>query len=216
MYGRGSREWEALIASPPRNVTAIANLGNGPGNLPDANAQALLARARARGIRVVGYVYTRYSSRPLREVERDVDRWERWYPIDGIFVDNVTSNGSTFAYYRKLSEHIRSWREHLIVMNGWVKREFMSLMNVNVSFEGSFTQFVHRREQAWTAFYAPHRLANIVYGVPDTASMRKVLQIAARRTLGTLFVTQADYPSPYFELPSFLRSQDRFLARQGC
>jgi hypothetical protein len=215
MYGGRPDMWRQLTSSPPRATTAIANLGNGPGRSRDAGWATRFAAARAAGIRVIGYVYTRYGKRSLPRVKRDIARWERWYPIDGIFVDNLTSNREgNLRYYTAVSASIRRWRAHFIVMNGWATREYMALTDVLLPFEGPLWKFKTFRTPEWTRSFHASRFANIVYGVPNRTAMRSVLDTARQRGLGMLYVTNRPASHPYFRLPSFLRTQDDYLRRE--
>jgi hypothetical protein len=217
MYGEIAPMWRKLTASAPRTTTAIANLGNGPGQRRDPASAALFARARAAGIRVVGYVYTSFGRRPLSQVRRDVRRWARWYPVDGVFVDNVTSNGGQFRYYRTVSRYIRASGTPFIVMNGYVTRKYMRLTDIVLMLEGNLADFRRFRTPAWTRSFEAWRMASIVYGVPGRKAMRSVLRQASLRNVGTVYVTDAKFPTPYFSLPRFSDSRNAFLrARSGC
>jgi hypothetical protein len=37
-----------------------------------------------------------------------------------------------------------------------------------------------------------------------------------QRNIGNLYVTDAHWPSPYFEIPSFYGDQRAYLRRSGC
>jgi hypothetical protein len=212
MYGDVPRMWRNLTAARPRATTAIANLGNGPGRKRVPEMAALFAKARAAGIRVVGYVYTSYGKRSLRTVKREVDRWERWYPVDGIFVDNLTSaRTGNLSYYRRLSAHIKTWPANFIVMNGWATVEYMPLLDVIIPFEGPLATFKTFRMPVWAGSFDASRFANIVYGVRSANAMRSVFDAAAQRNLGMLYVTDRPGPHPYFKLPSYLGEQERYL-----
>ena len=208
MYGDVDRMWRRLAAAPPtRPTTAIANLGNGPGTSRDPQRAELLERARAAGIHVVGYVYTRYGRRPLARVRRDVARWEQWYGVDGIFVDNVASTRPrNFAYYRSVSRTIRGSRGRLVVMNGWATADYMKLTDVLLMFEGNLAGFRRVRLPEWTRSFDASRFASIVYGVPGSAAMRTVLDDSAARNVGTVYVTDRRRPHPYRSLSGFLGS----------
>lgn len=219
MYGDLIKMWSDLTAAPPAGTIAIANLGNGPGPSRNPRMVEMFAAARAAGVRVIGYVYTRFGARRIAQVRRDIDRWQRWYPVDGIFVDNVSPGrrDENLGYFTAVSAHIRTYDEHLIVMNGWVTREYMRLANVVIPFEGSYGDFWSFRAPSWAAAVSAKRFASIVYGVPGQAAMRAVLEEAQRRRLGTVYVTDAPGSQPYFDLPSFLPAQSRYLQRsRGC
>ena len=62
---------------------------------------------RAAGGRVIGYVYSSYTDRPLQQVLDDIDRYDDWYNIDGIFVDEMANTGPAerLNYYKR---HLQS------------------------------------------------------------------------------------------------------------
>jgi spherulation-specific family 4 protein len=217
MYGGYASNWRRLTASPPRAAIAIANLGNGPGQERYPAWADIFARAQAAGVRVVGYVYTRFGTRSRAQVERDVDRWERWYPVDGIFVDNGTANPSKVPYYSALLGHIRSQPRNFTVMNGGVIRDYMPLTDVVVSYEGDLPNFARHVEPDWISSLPAAKFGTIVHGVRSESAMRSVLDTARQRNLGTIYVTDARFPTPYFSLSSFLGAQETYLRRnRGC
>jgi hypothetical protein len=219
MYGDLERMWQNLAASPPaRSTIAIANLGSGPGRARDARAATSFESARAAGIRVIGYVYTRYGARPLSRVRRDITRWKRWYGVDGIFVDNVTSTRAhNLRYYRAVSRSIRSSAGDFVLMNGWATPEYMALTDVLLMFEGNLAGFHRFTTPAWTRSFDASRFASIVYGVRGGHTMRSVLDAASARNVGVLDVTDGRRPHQYRYLPSYLATQDAYLrGRGGC
>src|SRR3954469_12208672 len=66
-YPSAGSDWNELTAAADDvPVTAIMNPFNGPGNLRDNNYVSAVNSLRSAGGRVIGYVYSSYSERPLQ------------------------------------------------------------------------------------------------------------------------------------------------------
>src|SRR5262249_49725447 len=117
----GLTQWDRLIESTKsaKGTVVIVNTDNGPGKEADPNYTKVLARARSKGITLIGYASTKYAARPIDEVKADVDRWARLYPsIQGIFFDEQANTVEKVPYYAALYEHVRKERElSLVVTN---------------------------------------------------------------------------------------------------
>jgi hypothetical protein len=89
---------------------AIANVANHPGESGREDYRQAITRVRANGGRVVGYVHTTYTRRPAADVIADIDRWAAFYPLDGIFVDEMTNDGTaaSLGYYGGLFQHVQA------------------------------------------------------------------------------------------------------------
>ena len=109
-FGKGLHEWERLMKSARRApIVAIVNPNSGPGTMPDTNYVAIIRRARKAGVKLVGYVGTQYTKKPLHVVEAEVDTWVRFYPrIQGIHVDEQSSDAAHADYYVKLYQYIHA------------------------------------------------------------------------------------------------------------
>lgn len=85
-------------------LTANMNPGNGPGLAVDGNYSTAVNSLRAVGGNVIGYVYTSYGSRPIADVLADVDRYDTFYNVDGIFVDEMANTGPAerLNYYKSI------------------------------------------------------------------------------------------------------------------
>jgi len=104
-----SARWSTMI---------IANPSNGPGAEVDPNYSRWIRRVSSGGGLVFGYVHTGWASRPLIEVERDVDTWLELYPeVRGFFVDEVSNRAEDVSYYESLAQYIRQKGDFIIVLN---------------------------------------------------------------------------------------------------
>jgi hypothetical protein len=109
--GDTRKYWDTLIETAKSRavpLVVIVNPSNGPGAEVDANYKAVIARSRAAGITLLGYVHTDYGKRPLSAVKKDVDRWKELYPlVHGLFVDMQASGADRVSYYADLYQHAR-------------------------------------------------------------------------------------------------------------
>jgi hypothetical protein len=112
-YFSPGKLWAQMVADkkahPRVPLFIIANINSGPGTKLDPEYTRAIRDAQAAGITVVGYVYTKYAKRPAAAVTADIARWESWYKIDGILLDEMKSEPGSEAYYQSLTQalHVR-------------------------------------------------------------------------------------------------------------
>lgn len=92
--------WNQLNNGAPTVGLAIINPDSGPGTSQDQNYVNQTLRTQAKGIIVLGYVYTSYGNRPAEEVKSDVDLYYTWYRVNGIFFDEASTDCNVQGYYR--------------------------------------------------------------------------------------------------------------------
>jgi hypothetical protein len=113
-YPVANSPWSRLstaAATHPGRIAAIGNPFNGPGLALDPAYAAVFADFRASGGTLLGYVYTSYATRPLAEVLADIDTWVLWYPLDGIFVDEMANQaGARRTTARSTTTRVRRSR----------------------------------------------------------------------------------------------------------
>lgn len=207
-------DWERLAtAAAQAPVIAIANVANGPGSSPQAGYRTVLARVRDQGGRVVGYVHTRYTQRPATEVLQDMDRWADFYAVDGIFVDEMTNDGSqaSLAYFGSLLAHVRArYPQWQIIGNpGTSTRESYltaPTADVLVTFE-HHTGYPTLIPDAWTRRHPSTAFAHLCYGVPSPDSMAQYLALARSRRATWIYVTDDVLPNPWDRLPTYWEDQ---------
>ena len=111
--GSGNTNWDTLARASERvPLTAIMNPNNGPGTSPKAAYTQAIAKLHTSGGRVIGYVYSSYTKRPIDQVKADVDRYDSYYNIDGFFVDEMTNDNiaAHLTYYDDLYRYIKNKR----------------------------------------------------------------------------------------------------------
>jgi hypothetical protein len=99
--------WDQMIADkkahPGVPFCIIANPNSGPGEAPEADYIRTIREAQDAGITVLGYVHTSYGTRGTKAVDLEIARWESWYKINGIFLDEMSSDPGHEAYYAALT-----------------------------------------------------------------------------------------------------------------
>jgi Spherulation-specific family 4 len=199
--------WTRAINSKPAPGVMILNVtGMGAGNAPVPHFQALVRKAHAAGVSVVGYSSTEYGQRPAAAVEADARHYKAWYKVNGMFLDLTANARSGLAYYRKLASYIRSVIPGSVIwlnVGAYPARGYMSVGNVVVAFEGSYASYRGLQVPAWTAHYKASRFADVIYATPGS-DLASAVSLSRHRRTGYLYVTSLPgSPDPYSALPGY-------------
>ncbi|MDT7833598.1 spherulation-specific family 4 protein [Aquabacterium sp. OR-4] len=203
-------------------VTAILNPGSGPGTAQDPNYLSAVNDFRAAGGRVLGYVYTCYGTdqcavageqRSAATVLAQAERYAEFYPVDGIFLDEMGGDAA-LAYYSTVSQALRSahpdWQ--LVGNPGApVPAASAALVDTVMSFEQGRGDYSNTAPaEPWMLSAAPARQAHIHYNVASADQMRGLLAQAVARRAGYIYITDDRYlpgsavdTNPFDVLPSY-------------
>jgi len=201
--------WTQLDQAGSGVGVAVMNPDSGPGAGPDPNYVAAVRSAEAAGITVVGYVYTSYGSRSIASVESDINNYYSWYPnLDGIFLDEASTNCASEPYYATLHSYVRSkGTAALTVLNPGTQTNqcYEPAADILLTFEGSDQQYVSSYSApSWVARYPPSHFWHVIYGTPTVSAMSTAVQLSKARNAGYVYVTSASLPNPYDVLASGL------------
>ena len=94
--------WGRALDAASQVDLLVLNPDSGPGTEPLETFSAKANLCRAAGQRVLGYVRSDYMKRPIAEVLHDIQKYRSWFPVDGIFVDEMYYAGIA----RRPSSHI--------------------------------------------------------------------------------------------------------------
>ena len=101
--------WNKLIQLkkqyPNTEITAIINPSNGHFRKGNSDFEHGIKDLYNADIKMVGYVFTSYASRPLEEVKSDIEAWRKYYQdlgIEGIFFDEVSTDKDKLQHYAQL------------------------------------------------------------------------------------------------------------------
>jgi hypothetical protein len=163
--------WEAVAAQAEEVAWVVFNPASGPGDAVRQEFTEAAATLRAAGVPLLGYVDTAYGGRSHREVVADIERYQDWYPVDGVFLDQAASGAGPLPYYRRLAVAARSLDARQVVLNHGVHPDpgYAAIADVLVTFEGDWETYRRLRVPDWTAAFPPQRFGHLVHTAPPDA-----------------------------------------------
>ncbi|MFE1313961.1 spherulation-specific family 4 protein [Streptomyces sp. NPDC058755] len=162
--------WRRLITPAARTHAVVLNPANGPGAAPDPAFTAAARALRAAGAPLLGYVDTDYGLRDRAEVVEDVRRHQKWYAVEGCFLDRVTATAEGLPACRRLVRELRRLGAGTVVLTPGVHPASgcIRLADLTVTFEGPWPTYVSAfTRPVWTARHPPERFCHLVHGVPE-------------------------------------------------
>jgi hypothetical protein len=225
--------WDAVAAVaqsfPDLEVIAVINPASGPGVERDSAYRRAVRRLNRSGAVLVGYVPLGYGARSLRDVDQDLERWQRFYPdVGGFFLDEVPSR----AIVREHGAGILTPQVDLTAVairtRGMTGHAGPVVANPGVPVaesyfgRGGFDIVVTHEELVWpepsTLEHASPRSATLVYG-DGVWDEDRFIQVS--RSRGYVFVNdhllditgRGTYPWSF--LPGNLHRQAELLTREA-
>jgi hypothetical protein len=208
---------EMTTAARIIDLTAILNPASGPGPSADPNYVNAVNNLHAAGGHVVGYVFTDYGNRSESAVEADIRSYISFYKIDGIFLDQQSTDPTRVGYYADLYRFIKAQNPSFeVIANPGTNtlEDYLSTptADVVVTFENLGINYPGDVPAAWTSKYAPSHFANLIHTESSASAMAADLQLAQQRNVGWVFVTDAGLPNPYDRLPSYWDQEAALIA----
>lgn len=210
----GASWTQTLTSKPVPSVMILDVTSSGAGSSPDRNYQAAVRRARAAGIRIMGYSNTNYTRRPATAVEADVQHYKAWYGVTGIFLDEVSSDGGGVPYYRRLASYIHGVNPGSMVMlnpGTYPDQQYMSIGDVVMVYENTYANYVNLRVPRWVGNYPAAKFAHTIYAT-SSSQLASAISLSQRRHAGYVYVTDRTGSNPYSSLPSYWPSEDAIVA----
>ena len=214
-YPSAGSPWATMTAAADEiRITAIMNPGNGPGAAMDNKYVSAVDAFRAAGGRVIGYVYSSYGSRTLPTVLADIDRYDNWYAVDGIFVDEMANTGPAerLNYYKAIYDHVKTIDPNWEVMGNpgtttieqyitWPAADRLMV------FENVGSSYPANTPSAWNFNYDSSRFVHLVHTEPSASNMTDDLVRAVERNAGGIYVTNDVLNNPWDTLPTFWQAE---------
>lgn len=197
--------WQLLMNGAPIVGLAVINPNNGPGEAADSAYQDLVRRVQAEGIRVIGYVYTKYGNRNSDEVQTDIRRHFEWYGVDGIFLDEASTDCEKLDYYQALAHFIRSFgSDKTVVLNPGTNTQecYAQVGDILLVFEGDKDAYENWSQAEWTLSYPKRRFWHLIYDVQEEA-LRDVVERFRNHRAGWVYVTSDGMDNPWDTLPDY-------------
>jgi len=190
-------------------VTAIMNPFNGPGNSLDGNYVTAVNSLNSAGGRSIGYVHTSYGSRPLEDVLADIDRYDNWYDVDGIFVDEMANTGPAerLNYYKSIYDHVKAIDPQWEVMGNPGTNTIEQYLTWPTAdrlmvFEGFGSNYPGYTPSTWNFNHDSSRFVHLVHA-ESSENLEAVLNFAVARNAGGIYITNDELPNPWDTLPTY-------------
>jgi hypothetical protein len=216
LYIYPNSDWDRVAAAAARvKITAIINPNIGPGGgPPNSDYQRGIATLRNAGVIIIGYIPTGYGERDIQAVKADVDLYNQYFNIHGIFFDEAANNAGKHGYYETLYTYVKSLSNlDAVFLNPGTSfpESYLTVCDTIVMFEGYGDDWPAYQLDAFVRTYPSERFAALVHTAPDTATMRTSIDIAIARNVGYMYVTDDILPNPWDTLPGFWEEEMRYV-----
>lgn len=211
-------DWDIFTANPDGFV--IANPNTGPGASYNSDYGTAINKARAAGMKVLGYVSLEDVGGPGTRsqvlVTADVDTWHALYSIDGIFYDVAPTgaNGDKIAYFKAVCNYAHAAKpgQTVVVNPGThpLTDDYVEPADIVCTWEGGYTAqsyataTVPSYAASWYGKYPATKYLHLVYGISSEATMRSAL--AHAKSMGVRWFFAQDN-ALWQDLPTYYDAQ---------
>jgi hypothetical protein len=221
-YNPDTYVWTKVAAAQSRvPITVVINPNNGPDQAPpNADYAKGLDDLRSANVTLLGYISTRYGDRNIDEVKAEIDLYDTYYNINGIFLDEAASNANQLNYYQELCDyiHTKSNLAQVILNQGTHPDErYLQLPAANtlIIFENSASAWDGEQPLAYADRYAADRFAALIHSAPTVKDMQASIDLAVERNIRYVYITDdrsddADQ-NPWNQLPSYWDEEIRYI-----
>ena len=202
-------------------IEAIINPHNGPdAQPPNQDYQRGLQDLRASDITILGYVSTRYGDRPIDQVKQDIDLYDNFYDLDGIFLDESASDLKQLSYYQDIYRYIKTTTNYeQVVINPGTHTDEAYLSrpaaDTAVIFEDYSAAWSNYQAQSYQNRYKSKHFASLIHSVPDVQTMKSYIDLAVARNIGYIYITDdspdSDDSNPWNSLPSYWQEEVEYI-----
>lgn len=188
---------------------AIFNPNSGPGTAVDQNYLQAINKLHAAGGKAYGYVHTSYGTRLITDVTKDINTYLAFYPVDGIFIDEMTNDSSSASlnYYFSIYNYVKGLNTTYGIIGNpgtSVPESYASLPVADrlVVFESSAKVFSTYKPAAWQASYPADRFIGIIHSATQK-QMQTICQFSATHGIKNIYITSDSGSNPYDTLPPY-------------
>jgi Spherulation-specific family 4 len=205
-YFKPGPQWTRMENAYSTVRTSIINPVNGLGNAVKPAYAHQVRKSQAADLRVLGYVSTHYGGRSIGAVESEIDGYYSWYGVDGIFLDEASTDcRHAQTYYMDLYRYVKKKGDKgMVVLNpGMPTGEcYMEVADTIVTFEGPYDKYVNDyAAPSWVSRYRPQKFWHLVHSTPTIRKMETAIRLSTERGAGWVYVTPSAPPNPWDTLP---------------
>lgn len=183
--------WTQLESGAPTVGLAIINPSDGVGTTISQTYVSQTSNTKSKGVIVLGYVFTNYGQRLAAEVKAEIDKYYQWYGVQGIFLDEASTDCNQLAYYQALYSYVKAKGgvAKVVVNPGTNTNEcYMAATDIVINFEDTYTRYLSWQPSGWETKYAADRFWHLVIETPQ-ANMPNAISLSKSRRAGWVYVT---------------------------
>jgi hypothetical protein len=221
-YDRDKYLWKQVVTAAKKvTIVAIINPNNGPDRAPpNTDYQQGIKDLNRAGIKMVGYVPSNYANRNLQAVKTDIDLYVKYFHLDGIFIDEMSSDRGKIDYYQQLYRYIKERSpQYLVIANPGtiVDETYISqpVADLTVLFENNLQAWGNYRPPAYITKYSSQRFAGLIHTTPNRKLMKNILDRSIKDRFGYIYITNDSTNStnqnPWDTLPEYWQAQVNYI-----
>jgi hypothetical protein len=219
----GKHAWQPAIDAAKKVPIVVAiNPNNGPNNgPPNPDYRQGIKLLKKAGIKVLGYVKTGYGKRSEPEVKADIDLYDRYFQIDGIFLDETGNTKQYLSYYNRLQKYIKTRKQlgtRITIVNpgthideGFLRLPIDSILTFEDNNGKNWRDYQPR---PYTRKYARHRFALLLHSVKNESQMQREIDLARQRHYGYVYITNDSMVpdgNPWDTFPSYWEQEINYI-----
>jgi Spherulation-specific family 4 len=221
-YDKDKYIWKQVITAAKKvSIVAIINPNSGPNHAPpNPDYQQGIKDLHQVGVKIIGYVPTRYTKRDLQAVKDDIDLYTKHFQVDGIFIDEATNTPDKLNYYRELYQYIKSQSAlYNVIINPGISvdESYISqpVADVTVIFENYQKVWTKYHPPAYTKHYSSQHFAALVHTTANRKLMKSTLDRAVKNNFGYIYITDDSTDTgnrnPWDTLPEYWQAQVNYI-----
>lgn len=223
-YDQDKYLWkQVIIAAKKVKITAIINPNNGPDQAPpNSDYQQGIKDLHQAGVKIVGYVPTNYTNRDVQAVKADIDLYHKYFKIDGIFIDEVTTTQQKIYYYSQLYQYIKSLSPlYLTIVNPGtnVDENYITqpVADMTVIFENTQKVWASYYPPTYTKKYSHQHFAALIHTTPNRKLMKSILDRSIKNRFGYIYITddstETANRNPWDSLPAYWQAEINYIQK---
>jgi len=182
-----------------KKTIVIINPNNGPGKYRNPDYVNGIKYLNNNNIKVLGYIYTKYTKRKLFKVYHDLELYKDNYGdlnLKGIFFDEISlSSKEDLDYLTKIIKYAHDLGFSFIAINPGIKlnQEFidLELFDLVISFEDSFENYNIKDIKVKESKKTKHAL--LIYNLKEKISFDKI----KNQGFDYFYLTEDSLPNPW-------------------
>jgi Spherulation-specific family 4 len=229
-YDRDKYIWQQVVVAAKKvPIVAIINPNSGPDRAPpNIDYQQGIKDLRQVGVKIVGYVPSKYANRDLQAIETDIDLYTKYFNVDGIFIDEVATASDKLDYYRHIYQYIKSRSRHIstpkalpyqVIINPGtdISESFLSqpAADTIVLFENRQKNWMNYHPPAYIKKYSFQHFAALIHTTANPNLMKSTIDRAVKNGFGYIYITNDSTDTanrnPWDSLPKYWQSQVNYI-----